>query len=112
MNQPFVFGKDCPAQKVGEGLTRKLLAHGKDLMAVEVSFEAGAAGAPHSHPHTQLTYVLEGEFEFEIDGVKSVVRKGDTLFKLPNARHGCRCLKKGALLDTFTPCREDFLPKG
>jgi hypothetical protein len=30
----------------------------------ELHFEEGAVGALHSHPHTQTTYVLEGEFEF------------------------------------------------
>jgi hypothetical protein len=25
--------------------------------------------------------------------------------------HGCRCLKPGVLLDTFTPQRKDYLPK-
>jgi len=112
MNQPFVFAGDCVEESAGDGVTRRVLAHGKDLMAVEVHFEKDAVGALHSHPHTQISYVLEGEFEFEIDGVKKTVRKGDTLFKLPNVRHGCRCLRKGILLDVFTPCREDFLKKG
>jgi quercetin dioxygenase-like cupin family protein len=112
MNAPFVYGKDRALEQVGEGVSRKVLAYGKDLMAVEVHFQKDAVGALHHHPHTQLSYVLEGEFEFEIDGVKNVVRKGDTLFKLPDVVHGCRCLKKGVLLDVFTPCREDFLKKG
>lgn len=111
MNQPFVYGAGCLAEPAGSGLSRKILAHGKDLMAVEVSFEEGAVGALHSHPHTQLTYVLEGAFEFDIGGVKNIVRRGDTLFKLPDVKHGCRCLEKGRLLDVFTPCREDLLKK-
>ena len=85
------------------------LAYGEDLMQVEVHFEKGAVGAMHSHPHTQLTYVLSGAFEFTIDGVKQVVRTGDTLYKLPGVPHGCVCLEEGVLLDTFTPHRADFL---
>ena len=38
-----------------------------------------------------------------------VVRKGDTLYKLPNLEHGCVCLEEGVLLDFFTPMREDFV---
>ena len=38
-----------------------------------------------------------------------MVRKGDTLYKLPNVEHGCVCLEEGVLLDFFTPMREDFV---
>ena len=48
-------------------------------------------------------------FEFTINGEKKVVRKGDTLYKLPNVEHGCVCLEEGVLLDFFTPMREDFV---
>ena len=81
------------------------------LMHVEVHFEEGAEGAMHSHPHAQTSYILEGEFEFTIDKEKKIVRKGDTMYDEPNVLHGCRCLKKGIVLDTFSPIREDFLKK-
>lgn len=109
MNKPFVFSEDCIFEIVSEGVKRKILAYGDKLMAVEVYFDKDAVGALHSHPHTQLTYVLEGEFEFEINGIKKIVKKGDTLYKMPNLVHGCKCTKNGILLDIFTPYREDFV---
>ena len=108
-NQAFVTDADYVMEDQGGGVSRKILAYGDALMQVEVHFEEGAVGAMHSHPHSQLTYVLEGEFEFTIDGVKKIVKKGDTLYKTPNVVHGCVCTKKGILLDTFNPYREDFL---
>ena len=108
-NKPFVFGEECKWEDQGNGVKRKILSYGEELMQVEVHFEEGAEGAIHSHPHTQTTYILEGEFEFTIGNEKRIVKKGDTLYNLPNVLHGCRCLKKGALLDIFTPMREDFL---
>jgi quercetin dioxygenase-like cupin family protein len=111
MNKPFVFAEEGQFEQVADGVKRKILAYGEQLMAVENHFEQNAVGALHSHPHTQLTYVLEGEFDFEIDGVVKRVKKGDTLFKLPNVVHGCTCVKKGILLDTFTPYREEFVGK-
>lgn len=111
MNEPFVFADDCNFETVAEGVKRKILAYGDQLMAVEVHFDKDAVGALHSHPHTQLSYVLEGEFEFEVDGVKKIVKKGDTLYKMSNLVHGCKCTKKGILLDIFTPYREDFINK-
>ena len=108
-NDKYTFFDEIPCEDLGGGVRRKILAYGDDIMQVYVQFETGAIGAMHSHPHTQLTYVLEGEFEFTIDGEKKIVRKGDTLLKLPNMPHGCVCLKAGVLLDTFTPMREDFV---
>ncbi|HAN44785.1 MAG TPA: cupin domain-containing protein [Ruminococcaceae bacterium] len=109
MNENFVFGDEIDFIELGGGVKRKILAYGEDLMAVEVHFEEGAVGALHQHPHTQLSYVLEGEFEFEINGVKKLVKKGDTLLKQPNLVHGCVCKKAGILLDIFTPYRQDFV---
>lgn len=111
MNEPFVYADDCKFETVSEGVKRRILAYGDQLMAVEVHFEKDAVGSLHSHPHTQLSYVLEGEFEFEINGNKNIVRKGDTLYKVPNIVHGCRCTERGILLDVFTPYREDFIAR-
>lgn len=105
----FVFSKELPLKNLGNGIQRKILAYSDNIMAVEVHFEQGAIGEMHNHPHEQLTYVLSGEFEFTIGEEKKIVTQGDVLYKESNIMHGCRCLKAGVLLDTFTPMREDFL---
>ncbi|EGR1345305.1 cupin domain-containing protein [Vibrio parahaemolyticus] len=105
----FVFNQDIPMEDLGEGISRKVLAHSDNMMSVEVHFEEGAIGAMHSHPHEQLTYVLSGEFEFTIGDEKKNVKTGDTMYKEPNIEHGCVCLKAGVLIDTFTPMRKDFV---
>ena len=94
---------------MGKGLSRKILAYNDNLMMVEVYFEKDAVGEIHSHSHEQVTYVLEGEFEFTIGGKKKIVKAGDSMYKEPHVPHGTTCLKKGRLLDVFTPQREDFL---
>lgn len=105
----FVFNDKIEMEDLGNGVKRKILAHGGTMMGVEVHFETGAIGPLHQHPHEQLTYVLSGEFDFTIDGVTHLVKAGDTLYKTPNVVHGCVCRAAGVLLDTFTPQREDFL---
>lgn len=105
----FVFHTLTQPEEVGNGVTRRILAHAGNMMAVEVHFATGAIGPLHNHPHEQLTYVLSGEFEFTIADETQIVKAGDTLYKAPNVMHGCVCLKAGTLLDTFTPIREDFL---
>ncbi|MGL1891211.1 MAG: cupin domain-containing protein [Spirochaetaceae bacterium] len=105
----FVFNEKVELQDLGGGIKRKVLAYCDKIMGVEVYFEKGAIGAKHSHPHVQLTYVLEGEFEFTIGDETRIVKKGDTLQKDPNIIHGCVCLEEGVLFDVFTPHREDFI---
>lgn len=107
----FIFHKDTTLEDLGNGVTRRILAHDGKMMVVEVNFAAGAVGPMHNHPHEQLTYVLSGEFEFTIGEETRVVSAGDTLYKQPGIMHGCVCLQPGTLLDTFTPIREDFLAR-
>ena len=108
-NDRWVFYSDVVPQIMGGGVTRRVLAYSDDLMVVENTFEKGAVGALHHHPHTQITYVASGKFEFEIDGVKKIVTKGDTMLKMNDVVHGCVCLEAGVLLDIFNPYRQDFV---
>ena len=109
LDERWVFHKHVTPRFGGEGVTRRVLAYSKDLMCVENTFEEGAVGALHHHPHTQITYVVSGEFDFTIDGETKTVRAGDTMLKLNGVEHGCVCRKAGILLDIFNPMREDFV---
>lgn len=105
----YFFYNDSKKEELGNGVSRKILAYNGNLMTVEVNFEKNAIGNLHSHPHEQITYVLEGEFVFKIGNEEKIVKAGDVLYKQPNIEHGCLCLKKGKLIDIFTPIREDFI---
>ena len=91
------------------GVTRQVLADAPDLMVVSFTFEEGAKGALHSHPHVQSTYVEAGRFAFTISGETFEVGPGDSFVIPYGAEHGCTCLSAGRLIDTFTPRRDDFL---
>ena len=106
-----MYHSDTQPQDVGAGVTRRVLAYNSQLMCVENRFEQGAVGAPHSHPHTQITYVVSGRFSFTIDGETQEVGPGDSLLKTDDVVHGCTCLEAGVLLDIFNPMRQDFLPQ-
>ncbi len=96
-------------EETAPGVVRRVLAYAKDVMAVENSFEEGAVGSLHSHPHSQLTYIISGKFRFTIGEETFEVKAGDTLVKRNGVKHGCVCLEKGTLVDFFTPMREDFI---
>ena len=68
--QRWVFHADALPQPAGAGVTRRVLAYTDGLMCVENTFETGAVGALHHHPHTQITYVVSGAFAFTVDGVE------------------------------------------
>ena len=70
-----------PLETVEAGrVCRKIRARGGQLMMVEVYFEAGACGAEHRHPHEQMSYCLDGEFVFTVDGDTATLRAGDSLY--------------------------------
>ena len=108
-DQTWVYNKEIDLEVCGEGIARKILAYSEDLMCVENHFEAGAKGAMHHHPHTQITYVVSGKFEFTIGEEVKVVETGDSMLQLSDIVHGCKCLEKGVILDIFTPMRKDFV---
>ena len=90
-------------------VSRKVRAHGEKAMVVEVYFETGSEGAAHEHPHEQITYCLEGEFDFTAGGATWRMRMGDSIVIPGAVVHGVKCLLKGRLLDVFSPPRQDFL---
>ena len=100
---------DSEIKELGGGVRRRVLSHGEAMMAVEVDFDEGSVGAMHTHPHVQISYVLEGRFEATIGDEKRIISVGDTYYTLPDVPHGVVCLEKGRLLDVFTPERKDFL---
>ncbi|MEQ9404306.1 MAG: cupin domain-containing protein [Cyclobacteriaceae bacterium] len=108
-SEKYILTKGLDWENLGGGVSRKFLGFDNQIMMVLVKFEKGAEGTPHSHFHTQATYVVSGSFEFDIDGVKQIVTGGDGVYIEPNLVHGAVCLEEGMLIDTFSPVREDFL---
>jgi quercetin dioxygenase-like cupin family protein len=107
----FVRAQEQEIEQVADGVTRQILGHDPLLMMVRVSFQKGAIGVLHSHPHRQVTYVERGTFDATIGDRTTVLRSGDCFLVPPDVLHGVVALEEGALIDVFTPTREDFLPQ-
>jgi quercetin dioxygenase-like cupin family protein len=82
----------------GKGPTVKTLSavdveeelNGKRARAttLEVTFEPGAANAPHRHPGPVFGYVLEGELEFQAgDAPARRLKAGDTFYEPATVLH-------------------------
>ena len=109
IEKAFNIADDTVWTEVATGKRRAVLAQRPELMLVAFSFDKGAVGALHSHPHTQVSYVAQGSFDVTIDGVTTRLSAGGSYIVAPNLVHGVVALENGLLIDTFTPRRDEFL---
>jgi quercetin dioxygenase-like cupin family protein len=110
MTRPaFIHAKDVVVEQLDPGITRQILGYGDGIMTCRISFETGAVGSVHSHPHSQTTYVESGRFRFQVDGAFQELGPGDCVYIAPDLIHGSTCIEAGTLIDNFSPMRADFL---
>ncbi len=105
----IVRNDDVILNDLSKGVSRKILSHVTNIMMVEVYFIKGAVGEIHSHIHEQISYIIKGSFQLDIEGKKEIIKAGDTFYIKQNALHGVTALEDSTILDVFTPQREDFL---
>ena len=98
-----------PAVATEPGITRQVLAEAPEMMVVAFTFEAGAAGRLHDHPHLQSSFVASGRFRFTQGDEEFDLSTGDSLIVPSGVRHGSVCIEAGQLIDVFAPRRDDFL---
>jgi quercetin dioxygenase-like cupin family protein len=77
-------------------------------MLVHVRFEKGGIGKLHHHFHRQVSFIESGSFEVSINNNKKILRQGDSYIVSPNEIHSVIALESGAIIDVFTPAREEF----
>jgi hypothetical protein len=105
----FIDNDDLSWEILNDKVKRKIMSYEQSLMLVKVAFEAGGIGPLHQHDHVQISHVEAGVFEVEIDGVKKVLKAGDSFHIPSNMMHGAVCIEEGVLIDVFSPMREDFV---
>ena len=77
---------------------------GREVVQVIVELEPGTTAPKHSHPGEEIIYVLEGTWEYTLDGKAPVVlRAGDVLFIPAGVIHSARNVgtSRGAELATY-----------
>lgn len=91
------------------GIQRQMVV-GENIMICRFTFEPFLVTPEHTHPHEQMTLVIQGKVKFFIEGEVKIVSPGDVLHFPPNNRHGATMLdEEVVLIDIFSPIREDFL---
>lgn len=95
--------------EVAKGLKLKPVGGEGKLMLSFVYMEPHAVAPMHSHEEEQMGFVIDGEYEFEINGEKRMCRRGDVYWVPPHVPHAAVTYDKGCFaVDVFSPPREAF----
>ena len=92
------------------GCTRRVFS-GKRSMMVLNEIMPSAEPNLHSHPHEQLTYIIEGSAEFILGEEVLKLVEGDVILVPPNIPHSLKVTSNSPVLnlDVFTPIRDDYI---
>lgn len=96
-----------PTQELIPGYHAKMI-HGEKMSIAYWTVDKGAEVPEHSHEHEQVMQVLEGEFEFTLDGQTKVYFPGDIVLIASHKVHSGKALTDCKLMDVFSPTREEY----
>jgi quercetin dioxygenase-like cupin family protein len=82
--------------------------HSDRMTVAYWTFEPAVSLPEHSHPHDQVTNIIEGEFELTIEGKPEILTAGDYRVIPPDAVHSGRSITACRIIDVFSPVREDY----
>ena len=90
-------------------VSREVLSSTGSLMLVKVNLAEGFIGDVDQHPQEQISYIEKGIVEFEVGGIKTILHQGDAQYIPSNVKHQVKVIEECAILDVFTPVRQDIL---
>ena len=98
---------DITPKEIMPGYHGKLV-HTQNTSLAFWEVEEGAQVPEHSHMNEQIMHIIEGEFEFTLDGNTQVYHPGDIVVIAPHLKHRGKALTPCKLLDVFSPTREEY----
>ena len=84
------------------------MIHSEHMTIVHYKAMAGSPFAKHSHPHEQVSNIIEGEMELTIGDETRHCKAGDVAVIPPNVIHYGKALTDCYVIDVFCPVREDY----
>ena len=82
--------------------------HTENMTVAHWIFEEGAEMPKHSHPHEQVSQVIDGTFELTIGDKSEHMKLGTAAIVEPNTPHFGKAVTKCYIIDVFHPVREDY----
>jgi quercetin dioxygenase-like cupin family protein len=94
-----------------EGFFRRTLAYNDDLMLCHFKAKAGSRIPLHSHPASQIGYVISGRVVFtgETEDDRFQVESGDSYVFSGHVKHGAEILEDAEFIETFSPSRDEYM---
>jgi len=93
-----------PGVKRTELQRHDLSIPGRELIQMRVEIDPGVTLPMHSHPGEEIVYVLEGTWDFQVEGKGTrMLKAGDVAFVPVGAKHGVKNVgsSTGAVLVTY-----------
>jgi quercetin dioxygenase-like cupin family protein len=94
------------AQQAGATRTelqrRDLSVPGREVIQVRVDLEPGYSFPSHTHPGEEIIYVIEGTWQYEIDGKRVTAKAGDVLFIPAKTIHSAKNVGSGNAAELAT----------
>ena len=87
----------------------KTLTHCDNVQLIEFVIKKDVFLPEHSHPNTQIGYLIEGKIEFVIDNKTYIAEPGDSWCIPANVPHSAKMLEDSKVIEVFSPIREDLL---
>ena len=100
--------ESMPVEQLSPTIGRQLVS-GEKVMMARVFLKQGAVVPAHKHESEQITFVLRGALEFEMEGRRIVVHTGEVLLIPSWVEHSAVALEDTDDLDVFSPIRHDWL---
>jgi quercetin dioxygenase-like cupin family protein len=98
---------DIDVKEIAPGFFSKLI-HTDTNTVNFIDVKAGNSVPYHQHVHEQSSYVIEGIFEFTIDGVTKQLDSSSFVIIPSNVWHSGKAITDCKLIDIFSPVREDY----
>ena len=85
---------------------------GQNLAISYINFAPNTRAPVHSHSEEQIVLVLEGQVEFEVNGVAGLLGPGMGIVIPPNVPHGARTYDSPCVeIDVFHPPRQALVER-
>jgi quercetin dioxygenase-like cupin family protein len=105
--------QEAPSLETVKGRHGIVLQSGKKVMMMMLTVQPGIPTPPHSHPHEQIGYLIEGKGVLFSGGETREIEAGTSFLIPPNESHNFNATgdKPAIIIDVFSPPRKDYLEK-
>jgi quercetin dioxygenase-like cupin family protein len=101
--------KDLPSKELAPGVVMRS-AYLNNVMVTFVDLADGSVVPVHSHPHEQMSVMIEGSLLFTVAGEDKLVHAGEVVLVPSGVEHGVKAVAgKAVAYDCWSPIREDYI---